>query len=167
MLLTRTMAAVALLAIAGCCPFVGDSSAAPRIDAIFSLGSGTQIDVNDGGTVPILRPGQGGGVLFIGARYRNMGSCVSISAQLRDPATNAIAGFESRTVDSDVGPDGQSASVKGDNYDTANVPVCPANTELGAVSGRVWTLDVTVTDSSGKSAKSSIKVTPICGSACC
>lgn len=161
---------VALLVplVAGCpspqpC-FFGDEGAPPEMDVGMRGTRGVFIDVNDGDPVDLTFPVQGGHVLFVAARLRNMNGCrVDFSARLVDPDTGELGSEEERrqidfTVDGGNGviPD------LSDTANTANVPVCPNTFGSKDRVDVPWNLEVVARDEQGREARAVRRVVPMC-----
>jgi hypothetical protein len=90
----------------------------------------SQTALADGGPLDLVRPPQGGFVVFVGAIVRNLGdTTVSLHGELRDPSGMPIA-EDSRTVSLQPSADDPLAYVPDLRSFTnvANVAVCPSTT---------------------------------------
>jgi hypothetical protein len=89
----------------------------------------SQTPLTDGGPLDLLRPPQGGFVVFVGAVVRNLGdTTVTLHASLRDPSGMPIA-EDSRTISMQASADDPLAFVPDLRSFTnvANVAVCPSS----------------------------------------
>ena len=124
---------------------------------------GTFVEVkNDATLVDLIFPIQGGHVIFVGARIRNLGACGdTLSATLRNPTTGEIFAFENRSVDFTVGDSDGGTPDLSDTSSLANVPACPDNSARD-VADTDWVLEVTVTDKQKRVATATRHVQPAC-----
>src|SRR5687767_14346260 len=94
---------LALLVLAGCgndggsdsgiC-VVGDLSAEPEVELVYRTVGGTMEALGDGTAVPLQTPPQGGKVIYVGVRVKNVDLCgASLQAAVRDPCTNRVLGI--------------------------------------------------------------------------
>jgi hypothetical protein len=125
----RTFLALAALAI-GC---GGPSNTGPPIEVIPAMYhvDQTLIDVRDGDTISLEFPPQGGHVLFVGARLRNLDDAlVTLRARLRSAVDNSIVGEEARTIEFLPSEDATLRIPDLRSYsNVCNVPMCPSYTE--------------------------------------
>ncbi len=124
--------------------------------------------LNEGDTIGIALPPQGGRVIFLGVRATNIDGCgVQLSGALRDEATSQVR-LDARTVNLVRGSDawgtsgiqGVSPSSQLANY--ANVPVCPNQWASTDVFDKPFKIEVTLEDRRGRKATKSVHVTPKC-----
>lgn len=141
----------------------GDASKPPDLAILARNEDGTFVELaGDGQPVALTFPIQGGHVLFIGARIRNLGACGNeLSASLRNPTTNDIYATEKRSVDFVLGGSDGGTPDLSDTSSVANVPACPDSTGRD-VADTDWLLEVKVTDKQHRSALASRHVTPRC-----
>lgn len=119
--------------------------------------------VADGQKVPLIFPPQGGRVIFVGVRARNLDPCgVTLLGAIRDPATRQVR-IDKRTVNLASAGAGWGACNDTDISTFANVPVCPNSWATTDAFGRPFQLEVTLTDRDGRSATKTLTVTPECG----
>lgn len=132
--------------------------------------SPTLVPIADPDTVSLVRPIQGGHVLFIGARVRNMSANgASVLGELRRSkapdgtaltAPGGILFSDERSVTVDVLPDG-SRQVQPSPNDLANIPSCPNPLDVDIVDNPLF-LVVRYTDGKGRTATATRTVTPRC-----
>ena len=114
--------------LSGCpSPFAGDPALPPAIEVLavgtFNVAA-TPLD--DGGSLTILPPPQGGSIVLVGARARNLNPCgVMLTVGLRDTQTQQVR-LDARTVNLQTSTAAPywvetSSQLAG----MANVPVCP------------------------------------------
>lgn len=120
-----------------------------------------------GSEVHLVVPPQGGHVLFIGARFKNVrGDTVRLHTRLKDPEDGAVATEESRSV-SVLPVPGDSSLSETDNSSltqVSNITACP---DYGprAMVGLPYILELTVTElmvPSPREATVTMLVTPAC-----
>jgi hypothetical protein len=173
LLLTRALTVVGLGLLCAACPgplpcaapvaVWGDAQKAPELSILARNEDGTTAELTqEGQPVELTFPIQGGHVLFIGARIRNLGACGNeLSASLRNPTTGDILATEKRSVDFvQGGPDGGTPDLS-DTSSLANVPACP-DTTARDVADTDWLLEVKVTDKQQRTATASRHVVPRC-----
>jgi hypothetical protein len=123
---------------------------------------GTATEVHDGDRVPLVKPPQGGRVLFAGVRVRNIDGCSAhISGALHDPIGGANEP-ENRTLNLTKLDGGLVGSVDVDSSSYSNIPVCPNNWAKQDLYEKPFPLTVTVTDRKGRVASATFTVTPFC-----
>ncbi|MGO9836397.1 MAG: hypothetical protein ACLP1X_19525 [Polyangiaceae bacterium] len=153
---------------AGCAAGFLGSDASPPEFQIIALQAGDIIStVDDGGTVEMLLPPQGGRVIFVGVRATNIDGCgLQLTAALRDESNGEVRP-DSRTIDLLVEDGGWGASGTGavstaiSNF--SNIPVCPNEWSATNIYGNRYGLEVTVQDREGRELTHKIVVTPECG----
>jgi len=148
--------------------YLGDPSAPPDFTFQIVRADDSVAPLNDGDTVPLILPPQGGRVFFVGVRATNVDGCsLQLTGALRDLSTNAVR-VDSRTVDLVATGDGWGVSgmattnVTGAIADFSNVPVCPNEWSQTNIYGNVYGLEVTIQDRRGKMLTKKIHVTPQC-----
>lgn len=141
---------------------------APIDFQITSPGDTADVVLNEGSTVPIALPPQGGRVIFLGVRATNLEACsVQLSGALRDEATNQVR-IDARTVNLVAAGDGwgtsaiQGTSPSSQLASYSNVPVCPNEWASTDVFDHTFRVEVTLTDRHGRSATKSVHVVPKC-----
>ncbi len=115
--------------------------------------------------VPLIQPPQGGKVLLVGVRARNLDGCpLQLSASLRDECNNKILTLERRPVILEPQADGWAVPKDPINLDNfSNLPGCPRSDNDRPMNGEPYLLKVTVTDKSGRTAERTQRITPYCG----
>jgi hypothetical protein len=149
------------------CP-VGDLSSPPELTVVVRTADGSLASVEDGGRVPLVEPPQGGEVVFVGMRARNVDACgVTVAAVLRDPASGAAVGSGKRVIDL-RGVTGDGWAQPGSPEDIgsfANVAVCPSASATRDVAEQRYSLEVALLDRSGRGATTAVAVVPYCSEA--
>jgi hypothetical protein len=174
---SRRLVTTALLAcaVAGCpgpkpppptCDdtFIGDPSLPPEAVLVVTDGlSGALVDVHAGDMVPLMRPPQGGQVTYVAARVRNINRCaVQFRGQYKDPQTGVELGFDGRSADLIVGPDGWGRPDVTHLSNLANVALCPDFDPVRDNQGVPATLQVAIADQHNHAVTVSQPVVPTC-----
>jgi hypothetical protein len=163
---------------AECNPFcvVGDLDEDPVVELVWSNGDGYQ-PLGEGDEVPMVVPGQGGRVLLLGVRAKNVDSCaLQLSVSVHDQCT-AEEGNDGRIV----GREGRPVALRGrdddwavpsendDAFDVfANIPTCPNLASSRDFDGHPYFVRARVTDqTTGKAAEAEGLVTPTCDDVYC
>ena len=155
-----------------CCKtgFVGDRAQPLQLE-IVSIGQDLVVHPVDAcGSLDIIKPPQGGKVLFIGVRATNLDGCgIELKATLRDVTSRASLGGEIRTVNLipianrpgwvEANSEGDFENVGFSSF--ANVAVCP-NHNVVDIQRQAHILEVKVTDKGGRTATASAMVIPRC-----
>jgi len=177
------LALPALLLAAACSPgstgtakctvgFLGDDASPPELDILVLQAGDKLATVDDGGTVPMILPPQGGRVIFVGVRATNVDGCgLQLTGALREESGQGDGGrqvrFDSRTVDLIATDGGWGASGTGavssaiSNF--ANIPVCPNEWSATDIYDNPYGLEVTIVDREKRQLTKKIVVTPECG----
>jgi hypothetical protein len=149
--------------------FLGSASSAPDFTFLVVNAHDSVLPLNDGDTVPMIFPPQGGRVIFAGARATNVDGCgLQLSGLLRDE-TSRVVTVDKRTVNLVPTGDGWGVSgaanvpVSGAISNFANIPVCPNHWSTTDVYGHEYGLEVTIQDRGGRQLTKKIRVTPQCG----
>jgi hypothetical protein len=120
----------------------------------------TPAPLSDGGSVPLVQPPGGGGVMFVGARAKNLDPCgAELNARITQGDTQT-GPLEARTVNLELTCDGWAQSA--DPWNSSALPVCPNLWSMADVYGNPYGLTIRVTDANGRTAATSIQVTPQC-----
>jgi hypothetical protein len=149
--------------------FLGSDAAAPDFDMQVLLADETVAALNDGDTVPMILPPQGGRVIFVGVRATNVDGCgLQLTGALRDLSTQQVR-VDSRTVNLIDTGDGYgvsgtpSTAASAAVSDFSNIPVCPNEWSSTNIYGTVYGVEVTIQDREGRTLTKKIQVTPECG----
>ena len=144
-----------------CVATIGDLAAPPELIAIRS-GSPDGVALTDGAVVPMMAPPQGGIILLVGVRARNVDGCaLQLTAALRDPGTNQVIALETRPAQLRIGGDGWGVPVEVQFVSMANLAVCPAAAATRDVFDQPWRLELTI-DDRGRQATTAVTITPSC-----
>ena len=149
----------------GPCP-LGDASSTAKTEMtiVARTPDGRLAPLAEGDALSLIEPPQGGQVVFVGVRAKNLDGCgVLVTASLRDATSGRLIGIESRPIDLVKAADGFGETPSpGDITTFANVPVCPNRDAVRALSGLPYQLDVSLRDREGRTAQASISVVPTC-----
>jgi hypothetical protein len=145
--------------------FAGDETEAPEMIIIHRTVDGTIAETREGEALPLIEPPQGGRVMFIGARARNVEGCpsINISTTFVDECTGRVIGQESRDVL--MAYDGQGWLEPDQPRDIANysnLAACPKVIAERDVFGEPYLLTVRLEDRRGRVAERSLRITPTC-----
>lgn len=182
MLLSRAVAVLAVLVLAGCpgpnegdndasvtdaevepCP-IGDRSLPLEVAPVTARATAEVVALADGDVVELVRPIQGGKVIYVGFKARNVDGCnLHLTAALRDPATNLIIALEQRPVRMEPGSDGWGEPLS-PFYSLANVAACPSATPSVDVDQGTWRLEMRLEETieGGRTAEAALDVLPRC-----
>jgi hypothetical protein len=98
--------------------FLGDEAGAPDFDIQVLLADDTVANVQDGGSVPLLLPPQGGRVIFVGVRATGVDGCaLQLTGALRDLASGKVS-VDKRTINLIPTGDGWGASCMASRTDS-------------------------------------------------
>ena len=179
-MLLRTVVAIALLAACGGesadpdagptdldaipCGTIGDLSQPAQMQVVARTLDGTAAPVADGAEVALTNPPQGGKVLLIGVRVKNVDLCdATVQVAVKDLVTGRVAGIERRPVAWRIADDGFAEPAQPDQLsDYANVPVCPNANLDQDIDGNPWQLEVRFYDRSQDATEQILTVTPSC-----
>lgn len=146
----------------GC--FVGDPDAGPEMVVIHQTASGTVSRTVSNAPVPMIEPPQGGRVVFIGARAKNMDGCpINITTSLIDDCTGLVVGFEGRDVLMKPAGDGWIEPEFPDelaNY--SNLATCPVAARDRKINDETYTLEVRLADKAGRKITQRLPIRPVC-----
>jgi len=111
--------------------------------------------------IPLEPPPQGGYVMYLGAKVRNMQACVEFQGRLRDRGTGFEVGFDARGSTLVINADGWGYPDPRNNANVSNVNGCPDYTKRD-VNGQSYDLEMTVVDREGRTAKVTQPIVPTC-----
>jgi hypothetical protein len=143
------------------CP-VGDLSQPIEIQIVHrTVDGGVEVTSDQ---IPLIEPPQGGKVVFVGVRARNLDGCpVIIQAALRDLCDQSIISNEQRPIVlSPTGDGWLEPQLPGEIINYANLPACPAAGATRNVQGEQYELIIKVTDKMQRTATQTVKVRPFC-----
>jgi hypothetical protein len=151
--------------------YLGDPAKEIEIELRALRADGTDVALADGQDLAVILPPQGGRVVFVGVRARNLDGCaVQVTGALRDLGSKQIR-LDGRTVNLRSEPDGWGTTGQGtvtnieDSAalgDYSNIPLCPNQWAEVDVFDQPFELEVLVQDRRKKTMKKVITVTPRC-----
>lgn len=145
-------------------PFIGDEAAAPEIELFVYGADGEDHPITDGSVLDIIEPPQGGRVIFVGARARNVPGCgLLLTGALRDPGTQQVR-FDTRTVNLKPDADGWGSVELGNLSVYANIPVCSNKWAEQDIFGGDFSLEVKLVDKDGNEVEKTVPVSAACTS---
>lgn len=113
--------------------------------------------------VPLVFPDQGGEVLLIGARARNLDACsATMTTSLRDPCSGEVVTVDVRPVLLEATADGWAEPRATAQSQWANLAVCPNAGATRDLQGQSYELRVVLATDDGRSAEASMTVVPTC-----
>jgi hypothetical protein len=143
------------------CP-IGDRTQPIEIVAVHWAAGGDVGDLVDGGAVDLVRPIQGGKVVYVGVRARNVDGCnLQLTAALRDQSTQQVIALEQRPVRLVDGGDGWARPESAFDH-LANVPACPNAAAARDVDGAIWRLELRLEEPGGRMAETMLVIAPMC-----
>jgi hypothetical protein len=141
------------------CP-IGDMSAAPELQIVHLDAQNTVITTQPMQVVPLLQPPQGGWIVLLGARARNIDGCrLTLTTVLIDGCNGEILDLDQRPTVLVEGSDGwgvSSATTFG------NLPVCPHLTAARDQHNAPYRMQVVIEDDDGRKATSELTLVPAC-----
>lgn len=146
----------------------GDPSLPPEMELLHLDEIFQQQPLADGDPLPLVTPPQGGKVVFVGMRIKNVELCgepfATIQAALRDPCTDRVIGIERRPIQWTVADDGFAEPLNPRAIsDYANVAACPNAATGHDVDGHPYQLEVRFyPPNSAPAVERIITVTPTC-----
>lgn len=163
--------ALALTGLAGCpdepgppACVVGDPTQPIEL-ALLSRDGGQQITPLHAPmtAVPLVVPEQGGQILLVGVRARNLDGCsLMLTTSLRDPCTDEVLTVERRPVLLAATADGWAEPAADSTSQWGNLAVCPNAGATRDLQGQRYLLRVAVEADDGRTAETSLEVVPTC-----
>jgi hypothetical protein len=148
------------------CP-IGDMSAPAELEIVHLDAQNMVVKTQAMTEIPLQQPPQGGWIVLLGARARNIDGCrITLKTTLVDPCNGEILSLDARPTKLVLGSDGWGMS----SLTTfGNLAVCPQPTASLDVHDVPYVMQVIVEDSDGKKAQAQITVVPVCpaGNAMC
>jgi hypothetical protein len=164
----RRFAPLALLLLSGCpeepkdC-FVGDRALDPEIEVVYRGANGALVPVTDGTEVPLILPPQGGKVMLVGVRAKNLDGCpLTLRTAIRDVCNNGTISTEGRPVAMEKKGEWLEPvqPIELSNY--SNLPACPKASLTRDLHGNPYKLIVIVEDKDKRRAEKQLIITPTC-----
>lgn len=142
--------------------YLGEQGADIELEVLALGVSARSNPIGDGDPIDIITPPQGGRVVFVGVRARNLSACgVQLKGIIRDPETKRTM-FDRRTINLKRAPDGWGTSVDSDISTFSNIGVCPNQWSARDVVDQDYEIEVQLMDKKGRSAAKSVMVRPAC-----
>jgi hypothetical protein len=142
----------------------GDPKQPLEIDLVYRDVNGAMMPLAELADLPLIQPPQGGKVLLVGVRARNIEGCtLMLSTALRDAADNMIVSLERRPVSLEPDADGWLRPLQPmelSNY--SNLPACPHANLTHSINGEPYVIEISATDAAGRNAKLTRKIVPTC-----
>jgi hypothetical protein len=142
----------------------GDPSAPLELEVLHRGSDGELADTEEMSRVPLFPAIQGGMMLLVGVRVRNLRGCtVQLGAALVDSETEAVVSLERRPVTLIEGQDGWLTPARPEALSNfSSLPACPRANLTRQLNDEKYELRVSVEDESGKTAERSLLVVPAC-----
>jgi hypothetical protein len=146
------------------CTTVGDLSQPVEMQVVHRTSSGVAAPLEDGATIALVNPPQGGKILLIGVRVKNVDLCnATVQVAMKDLVTGRVAGIERRPVAWRIAADGFAEPAQPNEIsDYANVPVCPNANIAQDIDGNPWELEVRFYDKDSNPTEQTLTITPTC-----
>lgn len=148
------------------CP-IGDLAAPAELEIVHLDASNAVIPTQAMAQVPLLPPPQGGWIVLLGARARNIDGCqIALTTALIDGCDRQILQIDKRPTRLEPGPDGWGTSTV---TMFGNLPVCPQLTAKRDLHDVPYDVTVVVEDPGGHKATATLAIVPTCrtGDALC
>lgn len=131
---------------------------------VYRTADGELAALADGASLPVLTPPQGGKVVFVGVRVRNVDLCgATVQGALRDPCSGRVIGIERRPVAWRIADDGFAEPRQPvELSDYANIPACPNVAIDHDLDGHPAQLEVRLYEASPRVTERVIEVIPTC-----
>ena len=142
--------------------FLGDDTLAPELEVFFYGADELDHPVSDQTVLDMIEPPQGGRVIYVGARAKNVDGCgVLLTGTLRDPTTNQIR-FDTRTANLLDEGDGWGSVQPGVLAAYSNIPACQNSWSEQTLYEDPYRLEVKLQDAGGRVAEASFDVRAQC-----
>jgi hypothetical protein len=141
------------------CP-IGDLAAPAELEIVHLDARSTVIESTAMAAVPLIQPPQGGWIVLLGARARNIDGCrISLTTALVDPCNDEILKIDQRPTRLIAAGDGWGVSSVNA---FSNLEVCPHITSVRDLSDVPYIVRVRVEDDDGRAAQTEITLVPTC-----
>ena len=141
------------------CP-IGDLSSPAEIQIIHQDRNGEVIATESMAQIPLIAPPQGGWIVLLGVRAKNIDGCqATLTTALVDACDHQLMKIDQRTTQLDVGADGWGQSSL---TSFGNLQVCPQITATRDLYGVPYIIQVTIQDTGGQKAAALLTVVPTC-----
>ncbi len=164
----RAALALLALALAGCpsdrCKvgFIGDPAKPVELELVFTDGIAADVSpLAAMQAVPLEPPPQGGYVMYIGAKARNLDACGALVRGDYFDENGIQAGMDERSTNLVARGDGWGWPDAQHLSEIPNLSACPDVSHLD-IQGHPYSLRIRVTDRSGRTAMLSTPIVPTC-----
>ncbi|MBI4511362.1 MAG: hypothetical protein HY698_17145 [Deltaproteobacteria bacterium] len=142
--------------------FVGSRDEPAQVELVFRTETGQIAPAQEGQSVPLVEPPQGGQILAIGARARHLNACgVVLTGSMWDGAT--ALSVERRPVKMVPNGNGWAEPAHPEELQNfANIAACPSAAAEKSIHGERYDVQVNVEDRTGRRAEARIGVIPTC-----
>jgi hypothetical protein len=141
------------------CP-IGDPAAPAEIEIVHLDASQQIVPTLDGARVPLVLPPQGGWIILLGVRARNLDACrLTLTTSFRDACQGPILKLDRRPAQLEDTGDGWAISTM---TTLGNLPICPQLTALRDLHEQPYDVTVEVEDINGKRASRTVELIPFC-----
>lgn len=141
------------------CP-IGDPAAPLEMEVEHIDSNLNIVPTTEGAMVPLHPPPQGGWILLLGVRARNLDGCqLTLTTSFKDPGSSQIIKVDrrpARLMDTGDGWGLSTVSTFG------NLPVCPQLTSTRNLYDQPYDVTVEIEDIDGKTASKTMALTPTC-----
>jgi hypothetical protein len=142
--------------------YIGDKDADIELEVVTLDPSYKAHPFADGGDGSILIPPQGGRVIFVGVRAKNLDPCgVLLKGAVRDLSTMQLR-LDTRNVNLDPTDDGWCESDETDISTFSNIPVCSNSWASTDIFDQTFQLIVSVKDRDDKKLEKTFNIVPRC-----
>lgn len=144
------------------CP-LGDLTQPIELEIVHKAAGGGVTVTTSSSAVPLILPPQGGKVMLVGVRARNVDGCpLTLTAALRDPCSDDLIALERRPIllEEKNGWLEPQEPLELNNY--SNLPACPREGLTRQVNDNEYRLEIVVEDKTGRQASKAITIVPTC-----
>jgi len=132
------------------------------VDVVALGPNGKLQPVDEGSDVTLMFPPQGGRVVWVGVRARNVNPCgVRLVGALRDPISKQVR-LDSRIINLQIASDGYGQSDIGNIFTFTNIPVCHNTWSSQDLMDLPYELTVSLTDKDDRKVTKVSQVIPRC-----
>jgi hypothetical protein len=149
--------------------FLGDPSAPAQGELVWRTPDGRTEALVDGQELPLLLPPQGGKVVLLGARVRNMGCALTLTAGVFDDCQDSYLAIDGRPLHLDWNPQTGWAEPRApetlNNF--GNIAMCFNHNSARDTNDEEYRFDVRITDEDDKDRVLALsgRATPVCAQA--
>jgi hypothetical protein len=145
------------------CPF-GQLDQPPEMTIVHQERDGTMVHTGTIAELPLFEADQGGQLLRLSARARNMDVCnLVLKTTLRDHCDNHIVGLDLRPLTLEPGDDGWATPKRPERLTNfSSLQTCPVAAENRALYNEPYSVTLRIEDPEGRFAEASTIVIPKC-----